>query len=66
MPFTLALSYTHLFCTGVLTIIIGMLLASVFPAILIFSHELIPPYPRKRGVRDVQLFMLRGVPNRFS
>ena len=42
LPFTLALPYADLFWTGVLTIIIGMLLASAFPAILVFAHELIP------------------------
>ena len=42
LPFTLALPYADLFWTGVLTIIIGMLMASAFPAILVFAHELIP------------------------
>jgi FSR family fosmidomycin resistance protein-like MFS transporter len=42
LPFTLALPYADLFWTGVLTIIIGLLMASAFPAILVFAHELIP------------------------
>ena len=42
LPFTLALPYADLFWTGVLTIIIGMLMASAFPAILVYAHELIP------------------------
>ncbi len=42
LPFTLALPYANLFWTGVLTIVIGMLMASAFPAILVFAHELIP------------------------
>ncbi len=42
LPFTLALPYADLFWTGVLTIVIGMLMASAFPAILVFAHELIP------------------------
>jgi FSR family fosmidomycin resistance protein-like MFS transporter len=42
LPFTLALPYADLFWTGVLTIVIGLLMASAFPAILVFAHELIP------------------------
>ena len=42
LPFTLALPYASLFWTGVLTIIIGLLMASAFPAILVYAHELLP------------------------
>jgi FSR family fosmidomycin resistance protein-like MFS transporter len=42
LPFTLALPYANLFWTAVLTIIIGMLMASAFPAILVYAHELLP------------------------
>ena len=42
LPFTLALPYADLFWTGILTIIIGLLMASAFPAILVYAHELIP------------------------
>jgi FSR family fosmidomycin resistance protein-like MFS transporter len=42
LPFTLALPYTDLFWTAVLTIIIGLLMASAFPAILVYAHELMP------------------------
>ena len=42
LPFTLALPYANLFWTGVLTIVIGMLMASAFPAILVYAHELLP------------------------
>ena len=42
LPFTLALPYANLFWTGVLTIIIGVLMASAFPAILVYAHELVP------------------------
>ena len=42
LPFTLALPYANLFWTGVLTIIIGMIMASAFPAILVYAHELLP------------------------
>jgi FSR family fosmidomycin resistance protein-like MFS transporter len=42
LPFTLALPYANLFWTGVLTIVIGMLMASTFPAILVYAHELLP------------------------
>jgi MFS transporter, FSR family, fosmidomycin resistance protein len=42
LPFTLALPYASLFWTGVLTIVIGMLMASAFPAILVYAQELVP------------------------
>jgi FSR family fosmidomycin resistance protein-like MFS transporter len=42
LPFTLLLPYASLFWTGVLTIIIGLLMASAFPAILVYAHELMP------------------------
>ena len=42
LPFTLALPYADLFWTGVLTVIIGLLMASAFPAILVFAHEVMP------------------------
>jgi MFS transporter, FSR family, fosmidomycin resistance protein len=42
LPFTLALPYVNLFWTGVLTVPIGMILASAFSAILVYAQELIP------------------------
>ena len=42
LPFTLALPFANLFWTAVLTIIIGILMASAFPAILVYAHELLP------------------------
>jgi MFS transporter, FSR family, fosmidomycin resistance protein len=42
LPFTLVLPYANLFWTGVLTVPIGMLLASAFPAIIVFAQELMP------------------------
>ena len=42
LPFTLALPYVNLFWTGVLTIAIALLMASAFPAILVYAHELLP------------------------
>jgi MFS transporter, FSR family, fosmidomycin resistance protein len=42
LPFTLALPYANLFWTTVLTIVIGLLMASAFPAILVYAHELLP------------------------
>ena len=42
LPFTLALPYANLFWTAVLTVIIGLLMASAFPAILVYAHELLP------------------------
>jgi len=41
-PFTLMLPYANLACTGVLTFVIGLILASAFPAILVFAQELVP------------------------
>ena len=42
LPFTLMLPYANLFWTAVLTVIIGLLMASAFPAILVYAHELLP------------------------
>lgn len=42
LPFTLMLPYADLFWTGVLTAIIGVVLASAFPAIVVFAQELVP------------------------
>ena len=41
-PFTMALPYANLFWTGVLTVVIGLILSSAFPAILVYAQELIP------------------------
>lgn len=41
-PFTLMLPYANLFWTAVLTVIIGLVLASAFSAILVYAQELIP------------------------
>ena len=42
LPFTLALPYVNLFWTGVLSVAIGVILASAFSAILVFAQELVP------------------------
>jgi FSR family fosmidomycin resistance protein-like MFS transporter len=41
-PFTLLLPYVNLFWTAVLTVIIGVVLASAFSAILVYAQELVP------------------------
>jgi MFS transporter, FSR family, fosmidomycin resistance protein len=41
-PFTLLLPHVNLFWTGVLSVIIGMILASAFSAILVYAQELVP------------------------
>ncbi len=41
-PFTIALPYANLLWTGVLTVIIGLILASAFSAILVYAQELVP------------------------
>ena len=42
LPFTLALPYANLFWTAVLTVPIGLILASAFSAILVYAQELVP------------------------
>lgn len=42
LPFTLALPYANLFWTGILSVIIGLVLASAFSAILVYAQELLP------------------------
>lgn len=41
-PFTLMLPHANLYWTGVLSVIIGVILASAFSAILVYAQELIP------------------------
>ena len=42
LPFTLALPYANLLWTAVFSAIIGMILASAFPAIVVYAQELLP------------------------
>jgi FSR family fosmidomycin resistance protein-like MFS transporter len=42
LPFTLLLPYANLFWTGILSVVIGVILASAFPAIVVYGQELIP------------------------
>lgn len=42
LPFTLALPYVDLPTTAVLTVLIGLVMASAFPAIVVFAQELVP------------------------
>ncbi|MEK8179735.1 MFS transporter [Flavobacterium buctense] len=46
-PFALLLPYVNLFWTDVLMIIIGIIISSAFPAILVYAQELLP---RKLGM----------------
>ena len=41
-PFALLLPYVNLFWTDVLMIIIGVIMSSAFPAILVYAQELVP------------------------
>jgi FSR family fosmidomycin resistance protein-like MFS transporter len=41
-PFTLLLPYADLFWTGVLSVVIGIIISSAFPAILVYAQELLP------------------------
>ena len=42
LPFTLLLPHANLFWTGMLTVPIGVILASAFPAIVVYAQELLP------------------------
>jgi FSR family fosmidomycin resistance protein-like MFS transporter len=42
VPFTLALPYASLFWTPILTVAIGLILASAFSAIVVYAQELVP------------------------
>ncbi|MBC7927071.1 MAG: MFS transporter [Bryobacteraceae bacterium] len=42
LPFSLVLPSANLFWTGVLSVIIGLILASAFSAILVYAQELLP------------------------
>jgi len=42
LPFTLMLPYANLFWTGILSVIIGLVMASAFPAIVVYAQELLP------------------------
>ena len=42
LPFTLALPHANLLWTAVLTVPIGVILASAFPAIIVYAQELLP------------------------
>lgn len=41
-PFSLLLPFADLFWTGVLSVVIGMIISSAFPAILVYAQELLP------------------------
>lgn len=41
-PFTLLLPFVSLFWTAILTVVIGVIISSAFPAILVFAQELLP------------------------
>jgi FSR family fosmidomycin resistance protein-like MFS transporter len=42
LPFTLILPYVGLFWTGILTVVIGLILASASSAIIVYALELVP------------------------
>jgi FSR family fosmidomycin resistance protein-like MFS transporter len=42
LPFTLVLPYANLFWTTILSVVIGVILASAFSAILVYAQELMP------------------------
>ena len=42
LPFTLALPHVGLVATAVMVLVIGIILASAFPAIVVFAQELVP------------------------
>jgi len=42
LPFTLVLPYVNLFWTSLLSVVIGLILASAFSAILVYAQDLLP------------------------
>src|SRR6201996_6465350 len=42
LPFTLILPFANLFWTEVLSVVIGLIMASAFPAIVVYAQELLP------------------------
>ncbi len=42
LPFSLLLPHANLFWTTVLTVVIGLIIASAFPAIVVYAQELLP------------------------
>jgi FSR family fosmidomycin resistance protein-like MFS transporter len=42
LPFTLVLPFANLFWTSILSVLIGLVLASAFSAILVYAQELVP------------------------
>jgi FSR family fosmidomycin resistance protein-like MFS transporter len=42
LPFTLLLPYANEFWTGPLTALIGLIIASAFPAVVVYAQELVP------------------------
>lgn len=42
LPFTLMLPYANLFWTEILSVVIGVVIASAFAAIIVFAQELVP------------------------
>ncbi|HLH43181.1 MAG TPA: MFS transporter [Bryobacteraceae bacterium] len=42
LPFSLCLPYANLFWTTLLSVLIGLMLASAFPAIVVYAQELVP------------------------
>jgi MFS transporter, FSR family, fosmidomycin resistance protein len=42
LPFTVLLPYANLFWTSVLTVVIGLIIASAFSAILVYAQDLVP------------------------
>jgi FSR family fosmidomycin resistance protein-like MFS transporter len=42
LPFTLLLPYANLFWTGILSVVIGLILASAFSVIVVYAQELVP------------------------
>src|ERR1700744_4969433 len=42
LPLTMMLPYANLFWTAVLSVLVGLCLASAFPAILVYAQELVP------------------------
>jgi FSR family fosmidomycin resistance protein-like MFS transporter len=57
LPFTLLLPYANLFWTGILSVVIGLILASAFSAILVYAQDLIP----RKGRHDLRPLFRPGL-----
>ncbi len=75
LPFTLILPFANLFWTGVLTVVINLIMASSFAAIMIYAMELLPGrvglvggffYGLTFGLGGIAAALLGGLADRYG